>query len=420
MKRKMVPTSPKASQEKESLEEQALEKIYKEDLQEIRKPLKQVNVVLLWVITIILGAIAGAGGFVLFNLYGDRLPQIAQFLPANQGEKEVIVREVVTTNEEAIALDEVINALDPVTVLLFPKELTNKGSLSEIYTDFDRRGMGVILTSDGWAVAPTTAFQDVDYVAVTHDGSVYNITSRVDDTATNVTYFQFDAKNLSVVQLLTGENPAKNGLNVWVAEKNPSQTHVSLTPATLGSPDSSVLANDADYLRSTEEFSWGYGIDFQPTKDILGAPVVGGDNTVVGLMDRVVSEDGIQWFVRNALDWQSVTTDVLTGKGVNRSVLGLRYLDLSESIGVNPRADSKRAGAYLVNDTATKTQAVKPGSPAADAELKSGDIITQVNEVELTADNNLTQMVQSKNPGDEISLTVLRGKAELTVRVTLD
>ncbi len=185
----MVPTSPKAENDKESLEEQALEKIYKEDLQEIRKPLKQVNVVLLWVITIILGAIAGAGGFVLFNLYGDRLPQTAQFLPVNQGEKEVIVREVVTTNEEAIALDEVINALDPVTVLLFPKELTNKGSLSEIYTDFDRRGMGVILTSDGWAVAPTSAFQDVDYVAVTHDGSVYNITSRVDDAATGVSYF---------------------------------------------------------------------------------------------------------------------------------------------------------------------------------------------------------------------------------------
>lgn len=420
MKRKMVPTSPKAESDKEALEEQALEKIYKEDLQEIRKPSKQVNLLLVWIVAIILALVAGAGGFVLFNLYGDRLPQTAQFLPANRNEKEVIVREVVTANEEVIALDDVIIAMDPVTVLLFPKELTNKGSLSEIYTDFDRRGMGVILTSDGWAVAPTSAFQNVDYVAVTSDGAVYNIQTRVDDTATGVTYFQFDAKNLSVVKLLTGESPAKNGLNVWVAEKNPSQSHVSLTPATLGSADFSVLASDADYLRSTEEFSWGYGVDYQPAKDILGAPVVGDDNTVLGLMDRVVSQDGVQWFVRNALDWQTVTTDVLTNKGVNRPNLGVRYLDLSESIGINPRADGKRSGAYLQNDTATKTQAVKPGSPASDAELKAGDIITKINDIELNADNNLTQLVQEKNPGDEVSLTVLRGKAELTVRVTLE
>ncbi|MGY1855075.1 S1C family serine protease [Modestobacter sp. SYSU DS0290] len=63
---------------------------------------------------------------------------------------------------------------------------------------------------------------------------------------------------------------------------------------------------------------------------------------------------------------------------------------------------------------------VNPGSPAADAELRSGDVITAVGNRPITTSTELTAAIRSAEPGDTVTLTVRRGSDSQRVEVTLD
>ncbi|HIF00348.1 MAG TPA: PDZ domain-containing protein [Planctomycetes bacterium] len=62
---------------------------------------------------------------------------------------------------------------------------------------------------------------------------------------------------------------------------------------------------------------------------------------------------------------------------------------------------------------------VIPSSAAADADLKAGDQITQIDGVQLADVSELRDAIKSHRPGDVVELTVIRGIEKLTLSVTL-
>jgi putative serine protease PepD len=62
---------------------------------------------------------------------------------------------------------------------------------------------------------------------------------------------------------------------------------------------------------------------------------------------------------------------------------------------------------------------VQSGSPAADAGLRVGDVVTAVGKRAVTTSTELTAAVRSAQPGDTVTLTVHRGSGATTVDVTL-
>jgi putative serine protease PepD len=62
---------------------------------------------------------------------------------------------------------------------------------------------------------------------------------------------------------------------------------------------------------------------------------------------------------------------------------------------------------------------VQSGSPAADAGLQVGDVVTAVGKRAVTTSTELTAAVRSAQPGDTVTLTVTRGSNSTTVDVTL-
>ena len=62
---------------------------------------------------------------------------------------------------------------------------------------------------------------------------------------------------------------------------------------------------------------------------------------------------------------------------------------------------------------------VQSGSPAADAGLQAGDVVTAIDDRPVTSSTELTAAVRSRQPGDTVSLTVRRNGDTQTVEVTL-
>ena len=79
-------------------------------------------------------------------------------------------------------------------------------------------------------------------------------------------------------------------------------------------------------------------------------------------------------------------------------------------LGVEVR-DAKGGGAEVI--------AVTPDSPAADAGLKKGDVITEAGGEKIDEREELPQVVASHDPGEEIKITADRDGEEITVTATL-
>jgi putative serine protease PepD len=87
-------------------------------------------------------------------------------------------------------------------------------------------------------------------------------------------------------------------------------------------------------------------------------------------------------------------------------------------LGVSARTASANADSAV--GTGAEVVTVQDGSPASDAGLEAGDVITAVGDRPVTSSTELTAAVRSSQPGDKVTLTVRRGEDSSTVDVTLD
>jgi membrane-associated protease RseP (regulator of RpoE activity) len=84
------------------------------------------------------------------------------------------------------------------------------------------------------------------------------------------------------------------------------------------------------------------------------------------------------------------------------------------------------SGAFLgvsvedaANDAGASITAVRSGSPAADAGLKEGDVITKVDTTDVKSGDDLIQAVRGHDPGDDVTVTYTRdgNSAQVTVHL---
>jgi S1-C subfamily serine protease len=108
---------------------------------------------------------------------------------------------------------------------------------------------------------------------------------------------------------------------------------------------------------------------------------------------------------------------VLAGKGVERSYLGLRYVTLTPDVAKQYKV-SVTQGAYIVG--AEGRPGVLPGSPADKAGLREKDIIKKVNNMTVGPQGGVSSLIGEYAPGDTVSLLVLRDGRELTLKATLE
>jgi putative serine protease PepD len=132
-----------------------------------------------------------------------------------------------------------------------------------------------------------------------------------------------------------------------------------------------------------------------------GGPLLDGSGRVVGMNAQIASDTGANSGIGYAIPVETVRqiADQLIESGrVEHPYLGVRIED----------ADN---GARLVE--------IVPGSPAAQAGLRQGDVVTEVAGTEIASGDELREAVESRKPGDSLELTVTRDGDTKTVTVKL-
>jgi 2-alkenal reductase len=148
-----------------------------------------------------------------------------------------------------------------------------------------------------------------------------------------------------------------------------------------------------------------------------GGPLVNLAGEVIGINTLVVRGAGFGGAVAEGLGFaipintaRAAAEQIIAQGYVARPYLGIRWQPIT------PRL----ARAYdLPAEWGVFISEVLPGSPAADAGVESGDIITQIGDVPLDADHSFYNALYDYAPGEEVTLRLMRGWEPIEVRVTL-
>lgn len=178
------------------------------------------------------------------------------------------------------------------------------------------------------------------------------------------------------------------------------------------------------------------------------AGLKGGDIILKVNGEKVTQDHSLQELIRTFLPDDSVTLTILRdgkeqdikvtlGKRTDDTVaksgndnqnsdtssslafLGVNSITLTQDIATGLNISTSQ-GALLYNDFGKGVPAIVKDSPADKAGLQAGDIIISLNGTTLdNNDNTLQKLIAKQKPGDEITVTIMRGSEKKDIKVTL-
>lgn len=143
-----------------------------------------------------------------------------------------------------------------------------------------------------------------------------------------------------------------------------------------------------------------------------GGPLANANGEVIGITNMKLVSEGVEGigFAIPIDDAVNYATQLRENGKIERPFLGISMLNST---------DSYNLSRYRINTDTSVTGAVvietQDKSPASDAGLKQGDVITKIEDYEVTSVAKLKYYLYKYNPGDKIKITYNRnGKTETT------
>ena len=317
-----------------------------------------------------------------------------------------------TTNEDVIT--SIAESVSPSVVSIVTNVTTQTifGA-----TKGEAAGTGIIVSKDGYVLTNKHVVSGADKVEVIlSDGTSYtNVTVVGSDPLNDIAFLKINGvDNLSPAEL--GDSATTRvGQEVVAIGNSLGQYQTTVTsgiisgkgrPITAGSEGTGETESLTDLLQTDAAINPGNS----------GGPLLNRSGQVIGVNTAVAANaQGIGFAIPiNAT--KGALKQVLAGKGVERSYLGLRYVTLTPDVAKQYNV-SVTQGAYIIG--AEGSPGVLPGSPADKAGLREKDIIKKVNNMTVGPQGGVSSLIGEYAPGDTVSLLVLRDGRELTLKATL-
>ena len=278
-------------------------------------------------------------------------------------------------------------------------------------------GTGIIVSENGYILTNKHVVEgSSDISVVTNDGNSYdNVEIITTDPLSDIAILKIsNAKGLKAAEL--GDSKALNIGQQVIAIGN-----------ALGEYDGTVTSGIISGIGRTVNASSDDGATKETLTDMIqtdaainsgnsGGPLVNAQGQVVGVNTAVASEAQGIGFAIPISSVKGILKSIAEGKTPNRAYLGANY------ISVNPQVQKAynlnvSKGALIKNRNG---KSVISGSPAQKAGLKDGDIITKIDDIEISKNISLGSLIGEKSAGDKVKITYLRDGKESTSVTTLE
>ncbi len=277
-------------------------------------------------------------------------------------------------------------------------------------------GTGLIIDTNGLILTNKHVVPDgVSSVQVfTSDGTKYdNATVIGRDPLNDIAVIKVTNPKNFVVASLGDSDSVRTGQKVIAIGNALGQFQNTVTSGIISGMGRPVEAGSSDGGYS-EQLSNLFQTDAAINSGNSGGPLLNFNGEVIGINTAVAADAQNIGFAIPINETKGIIDSVKTTGKVSRPYIGVQYVMLTADSAKELKLSVSK-GAYISTDAGS----VVTGSPAAKAGLKSGDVITKVNSIELNDTTSLASAVGRSKVGDTVELTVIRSGKEQKIKVTL-
>ena len=180
----------------------------------------------------------------------------------------------------------------------------------------------------------------------------------------------------------------------------------------------SVQAGDASGSTSAENLDDLFQTDAAINEGNSGGPLVNLNGQVVGINTAIAGNAQNIGFAIPINDVKGLIDQVVKTGKFSRPYLGVRYIPVTADVATEFNL-SVTNGAFIAPSSDTSQPSIVDGSPAASANLQVNDVITEINSTKIDQIHSLTSLLDKYQPGDKVTLTIVRGGKTVRVDITL-
>lgn len=351
-------------------------------------------------VILIVGLVSGIGGGLL-----------ALKLAQHSGS---VINSSLTVKESSAIID-VAKKLSP-SVVSITSQTTVQNFFGQTGTS-SGAGTGIIVSADGLILTNKHVVPDGNstFSVITNEGKEYPAKVVARDPRNDIALVKIDASGLKAASL-GDSNAVQVGQQVVAIGNALGQYQNSVTSGIISGRGRPVTASDSDGS-SAEQLQNLLQTDAAINPGNSGGPLVDLGGSVIGMNTAVSSQGQNLGFALPINEAKQAIASYLKEGKIIRPYLGVRYIDITKDVAATNNL-SVTSGALVYGNAANP--AVVPDSPAAQAGLQSGDIITKIGGQPITASNTLTVLVGEHKVGDSVEITYLRDGKERTAKVTLE
>lgn len=270
-------------------------------------------------------------------------------------------------------------------------------------------GSGFILTPDGYIVTNYHVVGDADTVKVTlYNGDSYDAQYIGGDEDYDIAVIKIEATDLPNVTL--GNSDSLNVGDHVLAIGNPlGELTFSMSQGIVSCVNRAINVEGTPFNMIQVDASINPGNSGGPLMNLYGE--------VVGIVSAKYSSyanttvEGLG-FAIPINDVQSIIKDIIE----NGSVGNKAYMAITAGT-----MTQQMAAQYKINATeGVFVYSVEDGGAGDKAGLKLGDVITKLNDTQITSMEDLSAAKKGFKAGDTVTLTVLRDGKEITTQLTFD
>ena len=270
-------------------------------------------------------------------------------------------------------------------------------------------GSGVIISDDGYIVTNNHVIEDATKLRVKlNDGRKFDAKVIGTDPTTDVALIKVEGKDLPTIPFGNSEGLR---LGEWVLAigspfGNEQSVSTGIVSALYRSTAMSSTSGNTIYANMIQT-------DAAINPGNSGGALVNDNGELVGINSLIESYSGSSSGVGFAIPVnyaKNIADQIIDGKTPVHPYMGAT---LSSVNALNARTNklSTDSGAYVAS--------VVEDGPAAKAGIQEGDVITKLDDDEITSADGLIIALRSHEVGEKVEITLMRGKEEKKVTVEL-
>ena len=343
----------------------------------------------------------------LHNMYLEI--ELYQSPSEEQMQAERLSTTVEEKKEESKKIVEVIEEVNESIVGISKIKSSGSSIFSENGISELGMGTGVILSEDGyiltnWHVAGEKYSNC--YITI-ENGKIYNGTVMWADSDLDLAIVKIAAKGLTPIQI--GDSDQVQVAEAVYAVGNPIgfEFQKTVTSGIISAVDRTIKIEEENKLSYMEDL---IQTDASINEGNSGGPLVNVNGEMIGITTiKIASVEGIGFAVPINTIKPIIQKFLQTGK-FEEAFIGIYGFDREVIPYLNGNIEFD-SGIYV--------DQVSVDGPSYKSGLQEGDIITQIDQVTLNKMSELRNYIYQKQPGDNVTLKILRNRREIEINITL-